>query len=199
MSTATSAQTPTKTDSIHIYRSTKFEQDVYDYALSAFQLLFAPRAVDPTAIPPDLTNFDSVYCSSDSDGCFLVARDTSLPSSSSPSTESKGRIVGIQAYRPYIHRHVDDAGNLRPELVWPGEKTVEVVRLFISPECRGKRLAQRLVERMVDEAREAGVKVLYLHTQPFLTGAEQLWGKMGWTLIGRDTDHWESIHMYRKL
>lgn len=185
-----SATTPAK-DSITITRCTTLQPEVYNFALAAYKLLFASRALNPTAIPADLTNFESTYCSSDSTGCFLVARDT--------STGGEGEIVGITAYRPYIHRFKDDQGNLRPELLWEGKKVVEVVRLFVSPSCRGKGLAQRLIDAMIKEAERDGIEILYLHTQPFLTGAEKLWGKMGWKLIGRDTDQCESIHMVRKV
>jgi GNAT superfamily N-acetyltransferase len=202
-----------KTGTISITRCTSLEPDVYAFALAAFKLLFAPRAADPSAIPADLVNFEQVYCSATNDGCFLVARDTaSLPTSPGPpvpltpgarhipTEASQGRIVGIVAYRPYIPRFRDDAsGTLRPELQWSSEKTVEVVRLFVAPECRGQGLAQRLIDVMKVEADVDGVEVLYLHTQPFLTGAEALWRKMGWTLISRDTDSWESIHMYKKI
>ncbi|KAI9638840.1 acyl-CoA N-acyltransferase [Dioszegia hungarica] len=191
---------------ISISRSTSLEPDVLQFGIDAFKLLFAPRNPDPSVLPADLINFEAVYCSPDPStsgpACFLSARDNSVPSGSGDGGSSghpKGKVVGICAYRPYLHRHRDSAGNLRPELVWEGKRTAEVVRLFVSPECRGQRLAQRLIERLVQEAEKDGVEVLYLHTQPFLTGAEQLWAKMGWKLLGRDTDYWESIHMVRKL
>ena len=77
---------------------------------------------------------------------------------------------------------------------------VEVVRLFVSPEMRNRGIATKLIRALVDLAREDGVGYMYLHTHPFLPGAERLWEKEGWRVLVREEEGvWRSIHMGRGL
>lgn len=178
---------------ISITRLMEASSDVYDYALSAYRLLFSHLVNDPSTIPADLRRMEDTYLSPKCGGCFLVARNT------------EGDIVGIIAFRTYVHRFVNSSGDLRTELNLDQQqqhgkgKVVEVVRLFVSPYQRGKGSAKRLIEALVDEAREENVRVMYLHTHPFLPGAERLWTKMGWEVLVKDHDSWECIHMLRSI
>jgi GNAT superfamily N-acetyltransferase len=81
-----------------------------------------------------------------------------------------------------------------------GEEVVEVVRLFVVPEMRNRGIARRLVGELVALARGDGVAYMYLHTHPFLPGAERLWEKEGWGVLAREAEGpWWSIHMGRRV
>ena len=53
----------------------------------------------------------------------------------------------------------------------------EVKRLFVTPETRGKGIASRLVEELIESARSDGYEELRLDTTTFLREAEQLYRK----------------------
>ncbi|KAI9632984.1 acyl-CoA N-acyltransferase [Dioszegia hungarica] len=187
---------PVATPEIQIARVTDPEPRVINYALAAWRELFAPRTNNPT-IPIDLAAFRKVYCAAHSGACFLVAQVP--PSHRQIERQEKGKVVGILAFLPYSPRFKDNAGALRPELLWSNTKTIEVVRLYVSAEYRGQQIAQKLIGRLVEEAKDEQAEMMYLHTHPFLPGAEQLWRKMGWSVVSRDEDAWESIHMTRRI
>lgn len=70
----------------------------------------------------------------------------------------------------------------------------------MEPACRGQGIAMRLIEGLVEVAREDGVEVMYLHTHPFLPGAQYLWEKEGWRVEVREEEGpWFTIHMRRDL
>lgn len=106
-------------------------------------------------------------------------------------------VAGIIAYRNYDGRF----GDTHPDLVFDSTaKVVEVVRLFVEPELRGQGIATRLVRALVERAREDGVGVMYLHTHPFLPGAQYLWEKEGWRVVVKEEEEpWFTIHMRRDL
>lgn len=61
-------------------------------------------------------------------------------------------------------------------------------------------MAGRLINRLVDEAGKEGVDGMYLHTHPFLPGAQGVWEGKGWEVLRRDEDGvWDSVHMLRWL
>ncbi|KAM0723049.1 hypothetical protein Q7P37_001248 [Cladosporium fusiforme] len=104
-------------------------------------------------------------------------------------------IAGTIAYRQY------DARFPQPELEFSSSsKVVEVARLHVQPSLRGRGIATQLVRELVRFARADGVKVMYLHTHPFLPGAVALWEKEGWRVVCREEEGpWFTIHMRRDL
>ena len=52
-------------------------------------------------------------------------------------------------------------------------------RLYVKPEFRGKKIANKLVEKIIDDSKEIGYKVMLLDTFPFLEGAIKLYKKFG--------------------
>lgn len=75
-----------------------------------------------------------------------------------------------------------------------------MVRLFVEPELRGQGIATSLIKALVERAREDEVDVMYLHTHPFLPGAQYLWEKEGWQVVVREEEEpWFTIHMRRDL
>jgi GNAT superfamily N-acetyltransferase len=145
---------------------------ILDYVMAARASIF-PQ-LDATQVPDDLARFDEVYLASNQ-GCFLLAWQ-------------KGRIVGAIGYLPYDQRF--------SQLQLPATDIVEVVRLFVSPSCRGAGVAKALYAALLAQARQAGVATLYLHTHPFLPGAIAFWQKKGFEVIDVESDPvWQTTHM----
>lgn len=70
----------------------------------------------------------------------------------------------------------------------------------MEPELRGRGIATRLIGALVERAREDGVRTMYLHTHPFLPGAQYLWEKEGWRVVVKEEEGpWFTIHMKREL
>ena len=147
-------------------------------ALTAWKSLFGAKASKPH---PDHATFKTTY--SHPNGRLLLA--------STPTTE----IAGIIAYRKYDGRFTF------PELTFDDTAdVVEVVRLFVEPALRGQGIATKLIKALVRQAREDGVRTMYLHTHPFLPGAQYLWQKEGWRVVVREEEEpWFTIHMRREL
>lgn len=142
------------------------------YVMAARASIF-PQ-LDPAQVPDDLARFSQVYLDG-GQGCFLLAWQD-------------GRIVGSIAYLPYDQRF--------EQLQLLAVGTVEVVRLFVSPTCRGAGVAKALYAALLVRARAAAVRTLYLHTHPFLPGAIAFWQKQGFEVIDVEADPvWQTTHM----
>lgn len=165
------------TSAITLDRLTSAADDVSAFLLASARELFAGR-LDPTRVPADLARFAEHY--GKGRGCLLIARN------------SAGDPVGSMAYRPYDRRF--------PRLPYPGERVVEVVRLFVRPPYRRHGLARRLFRELLAQAECEGVERLYLHTHPFLPGAEAFWVAEGFRVVERETAlPWQTIHLDRRL
>ena len=149
--------------------------EVLSFALQARDELFP--TLSATGIPHDLAQFEAVYLQGG--GQFLIAR-------------ADGQIVAAVGYRPYDSRF--------PQLDYRGCKTVEVVRLYVRPAFRRLGLAGQLYRSLEALAREADVKVVYLHTHPFLPGAIDFWRRQGFEVVDVEADPlWQTTHMHRLL
>ena len=150
--------------------------DARIFALQARADMFGDRFA-PGSIPADLANMQAVY--GEGTGCLLIAR-------------SGTEIVGCIAYRAYDHRF--------PALDFSGRRVVEVVRLYVRPDHRRQGLAGLLFGDLKRHAVAQGIEVLYLHTHPFLPGAEVFWKQHGFNEDARETDPvWQTIHMSQTL
>ena len=149
--------------------------EVLSFALQARDELFP--TLSATGMPHDLAQFEAVYLQGG--GQFLIAR-------------ADGQIVAAVGYRPYDGRF--------PQLDYRGCKTVEVVRLYVRPAFRRLGLAGQLYRSLEALAREADVKVVYLHTHPFLPGAIDFWRRQGFEVVDVEADPlWQTTHMHRLL
>lgn len=145
---------------------------VFDFLQQARARMFAGR-VDTAAIAPDLLNFEQVY---GQHGRMLAAHD-----------DIHG-LVGTIAWRAYDQRFA--------QLDFTGRHVVEVVRLYVAPECRRQGIAYALFAALKEQTMAQGIDVLYLHTHPFLPGALEFWQRHGFAVICRDADpEWQTIHM----
>lgn len=68
------------------------------------------------------------------------------------------------------------------------DESCEMKRLFVRPEHRGNRLGQKLVEKLITEARHIGYRHMYLDTLPFLDSAIRLYKQMGFYVTERYND-----------
>ncbi len=59
------------------------------------------------------------------------------------------------------------------------DRGCELKRLYLKPEFRGKHLGDFLVERIIEDARNAGYEYMLLDTLPFLDRAYKLYKKHG--------------------
>lgn len=146
--------------------------ELVDFVMAARAQIFP--MLDATVLPVDLQHFERVYLSGE-DGYFWLAR-------------CDGEIVAAIGYLPYDHRFA--------QLDYAGRRTVEIVRLFVAPPFRRFGLAKALYERLREHAAAAGVKVLYLHTHPFLPGAIRFWERQDFAVVDVEADPlWQTTHM----
>lgn len=122
----------------------------------------------------ELANFQKIYLDHP-DGAFFTAR-------------ANGALVATAAYVTYNHRF--------PQLGLEGKRIVEVVRLYVSPVWRRAGVASRLFAALRENACQAGIERLYLHTHPFLPGAIRFWERQGFRILDVEDDPiWKTTHM----
>lgn len=78
-------------------------------------------------------------------------------------------------------------------------KRCEMKRLYVRPQFRGKRVGERLVERIIAEAKAIGYTVMLLDTLPFLDSAIRLYRKFGFYKVGRYNDNPIDTSVYLRL
>jgi putative acetyltransferase len=61
--------------------------------------------------------------------------------------------------------------------------TCELVKMYLTPEARGKGIGKMLIEKALEAAREAGYKKVYLETMPELSKAVSVYEKFGFRYL----------------
>ncbi|WP_222539193.1 GNAT family N-acetyltransferase [Pedobacter polysacchareus] len=131
-------------------------------------------------LPKDLQAFEETYNNGNA-GIFLIA------------TTKTGQITGCIAALPYDHRF----GQF--ELSSKG-LTYEVCRLYVVPAYRHQNIGRKLFTALHIKLQKQGVKHLYLHTHPFLDGAQLFWEKMGFEFLIQDQEApFYTIHMQQLI
>ena len=79
------------------------------------------------------------------------------------------------------------------------EKTCELKRLYVKPEYRRQGIAEKLLDRIIEEARETGYSYMVLDTMPALKEAIRLYEKKGFYRIEKyNNNPFEKMLFYRK-
>lgn len=132
--------------------------------------------LDQSRVPPDLEAFREHYLDMPLSGVCLAE-------------DSGGRLAGCIAMRRYDHR-------FKHLFALDEEPVVEVQKLFVAADLRRKGIAGLLFRSLYEIAARTGVRTLYLHTHPFLPGAEVFWKKHRFQVIHRETEPvFRTIHM----
>ena len=63
------------------------------------------------------------------------------------------------------------------------DENCEMKRLYVKPEFRGKHIASRLVQRIIEDAKEIGYKNMLIDTFPFLESAIAMYKNCGFVEI----------------
>lgn len=87
---------------------------------------------------------------------------------------------------------------LRPIHVPGVERTAEVKRLYVLPEARGLRIADKLLEQLDQFAKEQGYEWVYLDTKDDLTAAIKFYRRMGYEDCERYNDNPQATMFMRK-
>lgn len=61
--------------------------------------------------------------------------------------------------------------------------TCELVKLYLSPEARGKGIGKAVMEQCLDAAKKSGYKKIYLETMPELISAIPMYEQFGFTYL----------------
>ena len=62
-------------------------------------------------------------------------------------------------------------------------ETAELVKFYLSPSARGRRIGKQLMEKSIQSAKELGYKNLYLESLPQFSNALDLYDRMGFAKL----------------
>ncbi len=79
------------------------------------------------------------------------------------------------------------------------EANCEMKRLYVRPEFRGNKIGERLISKIITDAREIGYSAMLLDTLPFLESALYLYKKFGFYTIDSYNDSPVSTSIFMKL
>ncbi|OUY07660.1 hypothetical protein CAP51_07920 [Acinetobacter populi] len=164
----------------HLHRLTpadchEFDQ-IVDFIMRSRKQLFP--MLDHQQLPDDLAHFQQTFIDDDL-GCLI-------------KLENGSQLIGVVGFKRYDHRFSNFNLSSTP--------VVEIVKLFIHEDFRQLGLASVLIDHLKTIATQRKIKTLYLHTHPFLNGAEIFWLKQGFHKILQEDDGiWNTIHMTADL
>lgn len=162
-------------------------QEIVDFILAYREDMFQNCPKLNQKIPYDLSHFAEYYVEHPA-GFFMIA-------------EREQELIGGIGYCALRLKTETGANRFSDDFQLPAgfdeNNTVEIVKLYVKPEHRGKDIATQLIEKLKQHAKQQGFVNLYLHTHPCLPGqAEKFWEKQGFQTFQRDQDSWQTIHMY---
>ncbi|MHB9341770.1 GNAT family N-acetyltransferase, partial [Fusobacterium polymorphum] len=79
------------------------------------------------------------------------------------------------------------------------EKNCEMKRLYVRLEFRGKQIGEKLIEKIIKDAKEIGYSSMLLDTLPFLKSAIRLYKKYGFYEISSYNNSPMKTSIYMKL
>ncbi len=81
-----------------------------------------------------------------------------------------------------LHGEIVGGGGIYPTAGLP-EDTCELVKMYLLKKARGKGLGKHLVQKCLDQAKDAGFRKVYIETMPELKQALKTYEKFGFTYI----------------
>lgn len=109
--------------------------------------------------------------------------------------ESKYGLPYGRLYLAYYNNHV--AGCIGLKKI--DEKHCEMKRLYVRPEFRGHRIGEKLIEKIIADAKEIGYSYMLLDTLPFLKNAIHQYKKFGFYEISGYNNSPMDTSIYMKL
>ena len=79
------------------------------------------------------------------------------------------------------------------------EQNCEMKRLYVRPQFRGKQIGDRLIQKIIEDAKEIGYSYMLLDTLPFLKNAIYMYKKYGFYEIESYNDSPMSTSIYMRL
>ena len=79
------------------------------------------------------------------------------------------------------------------------EQNCEMKRLYVRPQFRGNKIGEKLVQKIIGDAREIGYAAMLLDTLPFLESAVRIYQKIGFYTIDCYNDSPVSASIFMKL
>ena len=81
-----------------------------------------------------------------------------------------------------INNEIVGGGGIYPTNGLPAD-TCELVKMYLLPQARGKKLGRTLIEKCIAFAKEAGYKQVYLESMPELKQALKVYAKFGFAYL----------------
>lgn len=103
------------------------------------------------------------------------------------------QLVGTIAVRPYDDRIAVVKGRYNSQF------TADLGRCYIEKSLRRQGIGSLLVEGIFQFCRQAGYKIIYLHTHKFLPGGFQFWQAKGFTITVDEGDPDQTVHLEKVL
>ena len=79
------------------------------------------------------------------------------------------------------------------------EENCEMKRLYVRPQFRGKQIGNKLIQKIIEDAKEIGYSCMLLDTLPFLKSAIHMYKKWGFYEIDSYNDSPMDTSIYMKL
>lgn len=79
------------------------------------------------------------------------------------------------------------------------EQNCEMKRLYVRPQFRGNKIGEKLVQKIIGDAKEIGYAAMLLDTLPFLENAVRIYQKIGFYTIDCYNDSPVSTSIFMKL
>ena len=138
---------------------------------NVFEELDAPK-VGTAYADPHLDSLSEVY-EAENEVYFVVETSHDL------SVHQKGSDLSVHQNEELIILGGCGIGNL----IDAEFKICELQKMYLTKEARGKGIAQELMQKCLEFAKQAGYDKCYLETLPFMKAAQKLYIKSGFTYI----------------
>jgi len=128
----------------------------------------------------DIVNLKELYMQ-DERACFYVLKSAS------------GEVIGTIAARSYDRFY--------PEFInrYNSTETISIWRHYIKKEYRGLGYGTKLLQEVVQFAKDGGFSHIYLHTQKTIPGSLEYWIAKGFIVTIKNEDALQTVHLEKSL